>query len=179
VRGNFLIASGDKNPYDGKANGFDAIFENPQFAGADTSFSIRQGIPLIGGGGVAISGRNSILPALRSSKDQGQSNFVNPGIMLLGTGADFDLTPQMRVFANISRMRFMNTSSLEVLRNQSVDSKDIGTDLSVAFHWRPFFTQNLVINGSAAVLRPGGGLRSLYGDDKSLYSVALNAVFSF
>ncbi|NBS92880.1 MAG: SH3 domain-containing protein [Betaproteobacteria bacterium] len=94
LRGSFLYASGDKNPYDGRATGFDAIFENPQFAGADTSYFIRQGIPLIGGGGVALSGRNGLLVSLRSSKDQGQSNFVNPGLLLLGMGADFDVKPE-------------------------------------------------------------------------------------
>ncbi|MGV3742644.1 MAG: SH3 domain-containing protein [Burkholderiaceae bacterium] len=179
IRGNFLVASGDKDPYDDEANGFDAIFENPQFAGADTSFSIRQGLPLIGGGGIAISGRNGILPSLRSSKEQGQSNFVNPGLSLVGVGADFDVMPQLRVFANLSRLQFLNVSSLEALRNQAISSRDLGTDFSVAFHWRPFFTQNLIINGSAAVLKPGQALKELYGDDRSLYSVLLNAVFSF
>jgi len=48
-----LFASGDDDPFDRTANGFDAIFENPQFAGGDTSFVIRQNIPFIGGGGVA------------------------------------------------------------------------------------------------------------------------------
>ena len=72
LRGSLLYASGDKDPYDDKATGFDAIFENPQFAGADTSYFIRQTIPLIGGGGVALSGRNGLLPSLRSSKEQGQ-----------------------------------------------------------------------------------------------------------
>ncbi len=33
-----------------QVEGFDAIFENPLFAGADTSFWIRQPMPLIGGG---------------------------------------------------------------------------------------------------------------------------------
>ena len=51
-----LLASGDKDPYDDKATGFDAILENPQFAGADTSYWIRQAVPLIGGGGVALVG---------------------------------------------------------------------------------------------------------------------------
>ena len=45
-----LFASGDANPYDDVQHGFDAIFENPIFAGADTSYWIRQGIPFIGGG---------------------------------------------------------------------------------------------------------------------------------
>ena len=109
VRGNALVASGDKNPFDGKATGFDAILENPQFAGADTSFWIRQAVPLIGGGGVALSGRNGVLPSLRSSKDQGQSNFVNPGLMLLGIGADADVTPQLRVLGNLIQAAISST----------------------------------------------------------------------
>ena len=97
LRGSLLWASGDSDPFDDKAEGFDAIFENPLFAGADTSYWIRQGIPLAGGGRVALSGRNAVLPSLRSTKEQGQSNFTNPGLFLLGIGADFDLTPESRI----------------------------------------------------------------------------------
>src|SRR6202158_2692621 len=119
VRGTALYATGDKNPYDGKETGFDAILENQQIAGADTSFWIRQAVPLVGGGGVALSGRNGVLASLRSSKDQGQSNFVNPGLMLVGAGADVDVTPQVRVTGNLSYLRFQDTTVLGVLRNQS------------------------------------------------------------
>jgi hypothetical protein len=180
LRANLLLASGDSNPYDGVARGFDAIVENPQFAGADSSFFIRQGLPLIGGGGVAISGRNGVLPSLRSSKDQGQSNFVNPGLMLVGAGADADLAPQWRVFSNISLLRFGSTRVLAALRNQPMPSRAIGIDLSAGFHWRPHFTQNVVINGSAALLKPGAGLKALYGKGQGrLVSMALNAIFTF
>jgi len=86
VRATAIATTADKDPFDDRSTGFYAIFENPQIAGADTSFWIRQAIPLIGGGGVALSGRNGVLPSLRSSKDQGQSNFVNPGLLLLGVG---------------------------------------------------------------------------------------------
>ena len=137
IRGNALIASGDKNPFDGRASGFDAIFENPQFAGADTSFFIRQAVPLIGGGGVALSQRNGVLPSLRSSKDQGQSNFVNPGLTLIGFGADADLTPRVRLLANLSKLNFVHTSSLSVLRNQPITSKNLGVDISAGVQVRP------------------------------------------
>lgn len=180
LRANVLLASADRNPYDGVANGFDAILENPQFAGADSSFFIRQGLPLIGGGGVALSGRNGVLPSLRSSKDQGQSNFVNPGLLLLGAGADADISPQLRVFSNISYLRFGSTKVLAALRNQAIAARDIGIDVSAGFHWRPYFTQNVVINGAAAVLKPGAGLRALYGTGRgTLYSVAINAIFTY
>ena len=82
-RGAFLFASGDGEPFDDHEGGFDAIFENPIFAGADTSYWIRQTIPFAGGGrAVSINGRNGILNSLRSSKEQGQSNFNNPGTIL-------------------------------------------------------------------------------------------------
>jgi hypothetical protein len=181
LRLNALFQSGDKDPFDGKATGFDAILENPQFAGADTSFWIRQAVPLIGGGGVALSGRNGVLASLRSSKDQGQSNFVNPGLMLLGAGADADLTPEIRVTGNVSHLRFQNTEVLGVLRNQAPPSREIGWDVSTAVQWRPFMTQNVVLNASAAVLFPGKGLKQLYdeGQRGPQYSVLVNLLATF
>ena len=180
VRGNVLLATGDKDPNDNKATGFDAILENPKFAGADSTFFVRQALPLIGGGGVAIAGRNSLLPSLRSSADEGQSNFVNPGLAMVGLGIDADVLPQLRLFSNVSYLRFMETSVLSLLRNQAMPSAVIGTDLSFGFHWRPYFTQNLIVNGSASVLQPGAGLRAWYVDGHgSFYSVALNMVLTF
>ncbi len=181
LRFNALVATGDKNPFDGKATGFDAILENPQFAGADTSFFIRQAVPLIGGGGVALSGRNGVLPSLRSSKDQGQSNFVNPGLILFGVGADADLSPQIRVLGNISKLSFMNTSVLGVLRNQAPPSKDLGIDISMGAQYRPFMTQNIVLNVSASALLPGSALKQLYEENQRgpQYSVLMNLLLTY
>ena len=180
VRGNLLIASGDKNPYDGKATGFDSILENPQFAGASTSYYIRQAIPLVGGGGVELSGRNGILPSLRSSSIEGQSNFVNPGLFLLGIGADLDLTPQLRVFGNISDISFMNTSTLGAILNEAPPPKHVGVDASLGMHWRPLFSQNVIINGSIGALLPGGAIKQMYGNDQGiLYSALLNILLTY
>ncbi|MFZ3322528.1 MAG: hypothetical protein WA190_09160 [Usitatibacter sp.] len=181
IRLNALYQSADKDPFDGKATGFDAILENPQFAGAETSFWIRQAVPLIGGGGVALSGRNGILASLRSSKDEGQSNFVNPGLELIGVGGDFDVTPLVRAIGNISYLRFGDTAVLGVLRNQSPPPKEIGWDISAAVQWRPFMSQNVVLNFSAAALLPGKGLKQLYdeGERGPQYSVLGNVVLTF
>ena len=65
VRASALYATGDDDPFDDTDEGFDAIFENPIFAGYDTSYFIRQAIPLIGGGGVQFTGRNWVLPSLQ------------------------------------------------------------------------------------------------------------------
>jgi hypothetical protein len=180
LRGNFLYASGDKNPYDSTDTGFDAIFENPQFAGADTAYFIRQGIPLIGGGGVAFSSRNGILPSLRSSKEQGQSNFVNPGLILIGAGADFDVKPELRLIANVSQLWFDETAVLGALRNERNPASEIGTDLSAGAQWRPFYNQNVIINASFSALRLGQGLKDLYGDRNApFYSGFINAILTY
>jgi hypothetical protein len=181
VRGTALFATGDRNPYDGKENGFDAILENPQIAGADTSFWIRQAVPLIGGGGVALSGRNGVLADLRSSKDQGQSNFINPGVALIGIGADFDVSPRWRLIGNLNEIWFANTTVLSVLRNQGNIDRNLGTDVSAAIQYRPLFTQNIVLNASAAALIPGKGLRQLYDVDggKTQYSILFNVLLTY
>ncbi|MEO0033499.1 MAG: hypothetical protein RIS94_3257, partial [Pseudomonadota bacterium] len=155
-----LYASGDSNPHDTTEGGFDAILENPQFAGADTSYWIRQSIPFAGGGLViSVNGRNGILNSLRSSKDEGQSNFTNPGTVLLGAGGDFDLTPHFRLSANANHLWFANTSVLQTLRNEGSIPKDIGWDLSLSSIWRPKAAQNVVFRLSGAVLEAGAGFK--------------------
>lgn len=173
-----LYASGDRDPFDGRSNGFDAIFENPIFAGADTSYWIRQNVPLIGGGGVALSGRNGILNSLRPSKEQGQSNFTNPGIRLVGAGADLDLTPEFRLSGNLNGLWFDHTSSVEAARNQGDIDREIGLDASIAAIYRPFATQNIVLRASAAALVPGKGFKQLFGDSVQ-YSVLFNLILSY
>ncbi|MBT6275369.1 MAG: hypothetical protein HOI95_14685, partial [Chromatiales bacterium] len=171
-------ASGDDDPFDGKAEGFDAIFENPIIAGADTSFWIRQGIPNIGGGGVTASTRNGVLNNLRSSKEHGQSNFSNPGVTLVGAGADFDVLPELRFSANVNHIWFTNTATIEVARNQGSIEPEIGLDLSGAFIYRPFMHQNIVFRLSGAVLVPGTGYKQLFGDDIA-YSVLGNLMLVY
>ena len=181
VRASAVYATGDRDVNDNKSTGFDAILENPDIAGAGTSFWIRQAIPLIGGGGVALNGRDGLLPDLRSSKDDGQSNFVNPGLFLFGLGADADITPNLRVLGNFSHLSFANTTVLEALRAQGNISRDIGWDLSTALQYRPFLTQNIVFSASLATLVPGDGFKQLYNTQRLglPYSILFNMVLRY
>jgi len=178
-----LYASGDKDPYDNKETGFDAIFENPQFAGSDTSYWIRQTIPFAGGGRViGVNARNGVLNSLRPSKEEGQSNFNNPGTILVGGGADFDVTPELRVSTNINHISFSNTAVLQALRMEGSIPKSLGWDASISTIWRPHMTQNIVFRASAAAFDPGKGFNDLFENrdrDKRYYSILLNAVLSF
>lgn len=173
-----VYASGDKDPFDNKAQGYDAIFENPLIAGADTSYWIRQPVANIGGGGVSLSGRNGLLNSLRSSKEQGQSNFTNPGIKLIGIGTDLDILPELRVSVNVNRLWFDDTSVLSVTRNQANIDSDIGWDISVAVIYRPLMSQNIVLRMSAALLDPGQGFADLFGDENR-YSILGNFIITY
>lgn len=178
-----LYQSGDGDPFDDTQTGFDAIFENPQFAGADTSYWIRQTLPFAGGGRViSVNGRNGILNTLRSSKEQGQSNFLNPGLWLVGVGADFDLTPEVRLTANANHLWFENTATLQNFRIEGSIPTEIGYDLSASAIYRPKANQNIVFRLSAATLVSGNGFENLFdnlGNDGNFYSILANLTLTY
>lgn len=165
LRSTFFWASGDSDPFDGKATGFDSIIDNPQIAGGDTSYWQRQGIPFIGGGGVALVNRFSLLPDLKASKEQGQSNFVNPGLRLYNVGLDIAATPKLQITTNASWLSFDRTEVIEALRQDGSIDSHIGIDTSVGLLYRPFLNNNIQIRAAVGTLFPGEGLRNLYGSD--------------
>jgi hypothetical protein len=178
ARASLLYGSGDKDPFDKKATGFDAISQNLLFAGADSSYWIRQAVPLVGGGGVTLSGPNSVLNNLRSSADEGQSNFTNPGIILAGVGVDMDVLPTLRLSFNVNDLNFADTKVLEVARNQGGLSKHIGEDVSASLIYRPFMTQNIVLRTSYAKLFTGNGYGALFPKTNPGYFM-FNAIFTY
>ncbi|MFC4308059.1 hypothetical protein ACFPN2_03100 [Steroidobacter flavus] len=173
-----LYGSGDDDPFDDEAHGFDAVFENPQFAGADTSYFIRQAVPLIGGGRVNLATRNGVLNNLRSSKEEGQSNFTNPGIVMAGLGVDMDLMPELRLSFNANTLYFDDPAVIEVARNQGPIDKHIGYDVSASLVYRPMMSQNIVVRASYATLIAGDGFEALFPDEDPGYFL-LNAIFAY
>ena len=156
-----FFTSGDANPRDNRARGFDSIVDLPNFAGGLFSFWNREGIRLTGSG-VLLTTPGSLIPSLRSSKEEGQANFVNPGIFIANAGADFDITPKLRGFANVNFLRFERTEPLEYLLFQSRIRHTIGTDFGLGVEYRPPLTENIVLTGGASALAPGNGFQDIY-----------------
>lgn len=177
-RVSFFWASGDGNPHDSHAHGFDAIFDNPVFAGSENSYYIGQGIPLIGGGGVALTNRLSLLANLRAGKEQGQSNFVNPGIFLYNVGLDVDVAPKVILSNNINWIEFDEVASIALLRQDGSIDRSVGLDLNSGVQYRPFLNNNVQLKLGAAALFPGQGFKNLYGD-RTLYQVFTRAIFVY
>jgi carboxypeptidase family protein len=159
------------------ARGFDSIVDDTQFAGGPFSFFDREGIRLTGTG-VALVTPFSLLPSLRSSKEEGQSNFVNPGVRVYNAGIDADVTPKLRGFLNASYLQFDRTEPLAYLLFQSPVHRGIGTDFGIGLSYRPPLTENIVLTTGVSALVPDSGLRNIY-DSRVLVSAFASLRFQF
>ena len=174
----FFYASGDRSPRDRKATGFDAIFDSPNFAGGGFSFFNRLGIRLAGTG-VALVERGSLLTSLRSSKDEGQPQYVNPGVQIASAGLDVDVTPRLKAIFTGNYIRFDAVQSVEAILFQGNIHKELGTDLSIGLRYRPLLNQNVVIVGGSALFLPGRGFKDIYERDRPLVHVFTNVILTF
>jgi hypothetical protein len=127
---------------------------------------------------VQLTTDGSLLPSLRSTKEEGQANFVNPGIFLANAGADFDLTPKLKAFANFNYLRFEHPESLEFLLFESPIRHGIGEDFGLGLTYRPPLSENIVLTGGASALQPGPGFKDIY-TSRTLFSLFGSAKFTF
>jgi hypothetical protein len=162
-KGSFFWAQGDANPTDDRGSGFDAIFDDPNFVGGQFSFWVRNGIRLTQTG-VGLVQPNSLLPSLRSSKIQGQANFVNPGIFIYNGGVDVELTQRIKAVVNVNYLRFHRTEPLELILFQNRIRHDIGFDYSLGVAYRPFLINNFTLTFGASALQTGRGFRDIFTD---------------
>jgi hypothetical protein len=158
-RTSYFFSSGDPDINDDKAEGFDAIFDNPAFAGGEFSYWQRQTIRLFG---VNLTNRMSLVPNLRSSKFQGQTNFVNPGLHLFNLGMDADLTPKLKLIHNTNFLWFDQTEVLEQFVFQGDVRPFIGTDVSLGAEYRPLLNNNIILIGGVSALFTGEGFQDLF-----------------
>lgn len=158
-RASVLYASGDSDPMDDTAEGFDSILEEPFFAGGDFSYWNQQEIRVAG---VALVNKLSHLPNLRSNKFEGQSNFVNPGLFLANVGFDAEVTTKLKAVTNVTYLSFVETAVLQHFLNQQDIDDGIGIDASLGLLYRPFLNNNMIVKLGAAALTPLDGFDAIY-----------------
>ena len=166
-KASFFYASGDGNTEDGTATGFDTIVDNPNFTGGPFSYWTRQGFNL-GGTMVNLKQRSSLVPNLRTSKTEGQANFVNPGVFIFGLGGEFDVTPKLRAFLNANYIRMVETDTIKTALLTDKADAEIGGDLSLGFQYRPLLTDNVIISIGFGTLIPGQGFHDIYQNSTTL-----------
>ncbi|MGZ5504007.1 MAG: hypothetical protein ACXWGY_05040, partial [Chthoniobacterales bacterium] len=156
-----FYASGDSEPKDGTATGFDTILDRPFFMGGPFSYYVHQGFNL-GGTLVNFKQRDSLVIDFRSSKTEGQPNFVNPGAAIIGYGMDADITPKLKAFMNVNYIWTATTDVTKQVLFTNHASNDIGLDASIGLQWRPFLTDNVIISAGVGFLVPGQGYKDIY-----------------
>jgi hypothetical protein len=171
-----FYASGDSDPMDDKGKGFDAIIDQPFFAGGPFSYWNSQGIRLQG---VGLVQKQSLLPSLRSSKLEGQANFVNPGLLLFNFGYDAELTPKLKGVVNLNYVRFVHTESLQNFLNQPAVHKQIGLDYGCGIVYRPFLNNNAIIVLGVSALTPFDGWKDIFESGQTQYSVLTSIVLTY
>ena len=156
-----FYGSGDHNPTNSMATGFDTVLDRPFFIGGPFSFFSHQGFNL-GGTAVNFKQRDSLVIDFRTSKTEGQSNFVNPGVFIVGYGLDADITPKLRGFVNVNYVRTIDTAATELVLMTNRASNDFGLDCSAGFQWRPLLTDNVLVTAGAGFLVPRWGYKDIY-----------------
>ena len=156
-----FYGSGDHNPTNSHATGFDTVFDRPFFIGGPFSFFSHQGFNLAGTA-VNFKQRDSLVVDFRTSKPEGQSNFVNPGVFIVGYGLDADITPKLRGFMNVNYVRTVDTAATELVLFTNHASNDFALDCSAGFQWRPLLTDNIIVSAGSGFLIPRWGYKDIY-----------------
>jgi hypothetical protein len=157
----FFYASGDDEPKDDRARAFDTILDRPFFVGGPFSYYVHQGFNLAGTS-VNFKQRDSLVIDFRSSKTEGQSNFVNPGAAIIGYGADADVTPKLKAFLNVNYIWTVTTEPTRQVLFTNHASNEIGLDASLGIQWRPLLTDNVILTAGIGFLVPGAGFKDIY-----------------
>jgi hypothetical protein len=177
-RASFVYASGDHDATDNKATGFDSIFDNPDFLGGSLDLWTRQSIALLNTK-VNLVNRDSFLPDLRTSKEEGQANFVNPGLFAYNLGMDYDVTPSVKLIANTTYLQFASSNVIQYVEHDStLGSRDIGLDYSVGMQYRPLLNNNIIFNVGLSFLTPADEFKRIY-NSQTLYSTFTSVTFTY
>ena len=180
-RWSVLYASGDSNPTDSHGTGFDAVFDNPNFAGANVAFWNRE---TLNTRGLTLVNGNSFLPNLRT-KAFDPSNFVNPGIVTLTQGVDTVLTTRTKAFFNWNAYWLVAPESVEEairVKNGGLNvdvGNTLGQDYTIGITYKPLIIDNVQLTWGGSVFDQGNAMEDLTLTDDLLYSTFLAAVLIY
>ena len=167
-------ATGDNNPGNGTATGFDSVFDNTAFGGGQFSYLFGEKIQL---GNTTVLRGNSVFPSLRGAN--ATSQFVNPGALAINPGIDMTLTPKTLFEANYNYVRFDDTSSLTAVAGGRRVANEIGHEFNAGVTYRPFLNEQLILFAGGAVFVPGRGIKDTFGNADPVYKTVVRLILTF
>jgi hypothetical protein len=166
-------ASGDGNPRDNTAGGFDSVFDNVAFGGGQFSYLFGEKIQL---GNTTLLRGNSVYPSLRGAN--ATSQFVNPGAIAINPGIDLLLTPKTLFEANVNYVRFDDTSSLEAALGRRV-GHEVGWEVNSGVTYRPFLNEQVIVFAGGGLFFPGQAIKDTFGTEKTVYKALVRLLLTF
>ncbi len=161
-----LFTSGDHDVKSRTATGFDGVFDNPNFAGAGFSFFQRETF----NANAQTKNQFTFYPSVRNKFAQA-SNSVNPGLFLLNTGFNANLTARLNLQMNFNYYQFVDTNPLEVANKLAGVSKDLGTELNLGLVFKPLMIDNIAFTLGASAFFPGHAILDLNKSQDTLYTL--------
>jgi hypothetical protein len=87
---------------------------------------------------------------------------VNPGLFLYNAGVDADVTPRLRLFANLNLIRFADTEPLELLLGMNHIHAGVGADSGIGMTYRPKLSANISFTTGFNAMVPFQGFKDIY-----------------
>jgi hypothetical protein len=165
-----FYTSGDDDPNDGDAEGFDSIYDTIGVWG-DNGIIIDDRINL---GSLTVLRNNSAVPSLRDFDES--ANFINPGVLAFNLGLVANWTEKFATDMNLTYFQWDETAVLEAALKTEVDDQVVW-EANISSTYK--LDENLSLTAAAAVLFPDEDMEVIYGDNDNLYNLFLSARYSF
>ncbi|NOG83103.1 MAG: hypothetical protein HND49_04685 [Planctomycetes bacterium] len=159
-----FYASGDNDPFDSEATGFDAISDHVDVWGSK-GFMIDDRISLGALGGRTLMRHDSPYTSLRDT--DANSNFVNPGAVALNIGLNTKPCEKLSLDTNFTYFWWKETDSLEAIMAALGIPDNLGSTLGFEFNMEAnySFTDKFNINASGTIYKTNQEIRKVYGDN--------------
>jgi hypothetical protein len=173
-----VYASGDNDPLDNTAGGFDAISEDVNIWGSN-GFVIDDRLSLGVLGGRTLLRSNSPFPSLRDS--DANSNFVNPGVIATNFGINSLPFEKLSLDANLTAFWWTETETLEAILDALGTPNRLGSSLGVEYNMQANYklTDKLSLNTSGTLFKANEELMKVYGDNDLAINAVVGLQFNF
>jgi hypothetical protein len=171
----FLYASGDRHVKSGTATGFDAPFDNPNFAGGGFSYFQREAPAP---NGAALKNQFTFYPDLRN-KFFAPQNAVNPGLLLFNTGFNANLTSRANLQFNVNYYQLIDPEPWEVFSKTNNVGRSLGLEANLGVVYKPLIVDNVAITIGVSGLMPGDAIRDVSNQGNVLYTMFLDVTAFF
>ena len=173
-----FYASGDNDPFDGDATGFDAISDHVDVWGSN-GFMIGDRVSLGALGGRTVMRHDSPYTSLRDT--DANSNFVNPGAVAVNIGLNTKPFDKLSLDTNFTQFWWRETDSLEAILGALGIPDNLGNTLGFELNMETSYklTDKLNVNASGTIYKTNQDLRNVYGDNDIAINITGGIQFNF